>query len=143
MNAVSSLAIDLAEAKLVAAVAEASGWVHIATPVIKAMFALDDAQGDLRSARFEFRGHKRWNEPMTTDERTMEEAFTYVDEARIKLFEMIDGIRDDFRCDALHSFPQPTGDDDDQWTAYEAFTEEFDRQLPTVDAVVKMIGDAA
>lgn len=141
MNAVSSLSIDLAEAKLAAAVAEASGWVRVATPVIKAMFALDDTQGDLRAAGYDFRGGRNWNAPKRQEERVMDEAEGYVDEARIKLYEMIDGIRDDFRCDALHSYPQPNGNDEDEWDAYEAFTEELDRQLPTVASVIKRIGD--
>jgi hypothetical protein len=142
MNAVSALSLDLSEAKLAAAVAEASGWVRVATPIIKAMFALDDAQADLRSAKYDFRGKKRWNEPAAYDERAMKEADDIVDEARLRLFEMLDGIRDDFRCDALHSFGEPADGDDDAWGAHEALVEEFDRQLPTVDAVVKQVGDA-
>lgn len=121
------------------AIAQASDWVRVAKPVILAYFAMDEIDSALRSAAYDFRGDKRWNEPKGHEERTMDEARAELRPSMANLMLIVEGIRDNFICDAT---PQhPSGDDEAEWDAHEEFREALEAGVPGVVATVKKIGD--
>lgn len=104
------------------AVERANKWVDAAKPIILAMFALEETGDGLFAME---------------DRRLCEEARDHIEKARKRLFDMLDGIRDNFRCD--HAHPQPEGDDEAAWDACEEFNDALDRELISVSAAITKV----
>jgi hypothetical protein len=145
MNAFTNIVADPVET----AVAAANAWVRTATPIIKAYLALDMIDGDLRAAAHDFRGHKRWNEPVEYDERVCTEVRSDITKAAEQVYATIEGIREDFICDHWAHEPDGPADDSDAAAhAYDAacdtcmeFNDRLKRETISVDAAVKQIGE--
>lgn len=133
MNMFATIAVPTHHAKVMAC----NAWVDEARPIIVAMFALEDAQGDLFTAQMNARGNRRYNEPTQPGERTFMEARDYVETARTNLFEMLDGIRDNYLCDERQSclvemMPQ-------QAEAVDEFNDWLDDEVISVKAAVDLV----
>lgn len=143
MNAVNALARDAAEQQLQEAVARASKWVDQAKPVILAYFVLEDQADEpiskaLRGDPTAFECYSK----RSPDALTWHDARDIVRGAATELFKMLDGIRDNFLCDersAASPFNGSYTEADEE--AYEAFDEALEREVPSVAATVKKIGD--
>ena len=143
MNAVNSMARDAAEQKLKDAVDRASKWVDQAKPIILAYFVLEDQAEQpialaLRDDPTAFAPYAK----RSCDARTWHEAREIVRSAATDLFKMLDGIRDNFLCDersAASPFHGSYTEADEE--AFEAFDEALEREVPSVKAAVKKIGD--
>lgn len=126
-----------------AAVAHANQWVDTARPIIKAMLLIEDAPDyavlkalvdpAIPSRRDAMSDRQR----LATD--TWREARGIIRQAREDLFEMLDGIRDSYLCDDRQGWV--TGMSDDEAEAVDAFNDELDRLVVSVDAAVKLVGD--
>ncbi|MFK4794919.1 hypothetical protein [Sphingobium sp. ZW T5_29] len=103
------------------AIAKANQWVVTAKPVIRAWFALDDIAGDLFEA----------------DQRTRDEARGLLRKPRDEMYRMIEGIRDDFRCD--HVMYASDDADEAEWDRVEEFNDELDRGMASVAAAIKQV----
>lgn len=116
---IAPLSIDIA-------IQRANQWQTVAKPIIAAMFALDDAACDVRQS---------------TDRRTGEEARGYIMAAYERMKGMLDGIREEHRCDhcmELRSeMTEPEGD------AVEAFNDTLDAGMMTVAALVAQMEQGA
>lgn len=139
----SSLVIYAAQSKLESAVAHANAWVDTARPVIKAMLLIEDApdyavlKALVDPAIPSLRDAMSARQRVATD--TWREARGIIRNARGELFEMLDGIRDSFLCDDRQGWV--SGMSDEQAEAVDAFNDELDRLVVSVDAAVKMVGD--
>jgi hypothetical protein len=69
---------------------QASQWAIAARPLIKAMFAIEDITFDVRNA---------------CDDRTWDEARSILARPQRELCELLDGMRENFICDALPPHP--------------------------------------
>lgn len=103
------------------AIAKANQWVAAAKPVIRAWFALDDIAGDL----------------FTAEQRIRDEARGLLRKPRDEMYRMIEGIRDDFRCD--HVVHASEDADDAEWDRVEEFNDELDRGMVSVAAAIKQV----
>lgn len=132
---------------LSATVEQINDWVRVARPVIKAYYALDDIHSDLISARFAFRGPKRWNEPQEYDERAMEDAARELIKPRDNMLAIVEGIRSDCISDHYQSGPgTPEPTDPILRTAWDVaedeaaeFNEAVERNVISVDAALKIV----
>lgn len=111
----------LAPPNIADAIAKANQWVAAAKPVIRAYFAIDDVACDLYAA----------------DRAICEEARGILRKPLRDLSDMIDGIRDNYRCD--HVMHGETGMTDSEWDAVEAFNEELERGMVSVAAAIKQV----
>lgn len=137
-----TIVLDKQQAAFMAACERADKWIDAARPIIKTMFAIEDASGEhLFEAKIAARGDRRYDAPKTTGERTYEEAQSYLATAHTCLFEMLDGIRADFLADEM--LPQPTTDDEQAWTYRDEFSDALDEAVTSVDDAVKQIGKEA
>ncbi|GHH09230.1 hypothetical protein GCM10008023_05620 [Sphingomonas glacialis] len=139
MNAI-SFAPPVAQT-LQEAIAAANLWTATARPIAKAMFALQDAQSDLVTARFTARGEKRWNEPQAWDEYALKSASDEIDKPINELFGHIEGIRDSVMCDNYRSLSFDASDE--ECDVVGVFNDDLDRSVLSVDAFVKQMGDEA
>lgn len=126
MSRVGALLLDREQAKLDEAIASANQWLVTARPVIKAMFAIEDAEWDIRQA---------------CDDRTGQEVLPILRKPVRELRELVDGIRDNFLCDVTPSHAGLADDDADGWDARDAFIDEVGRSVLSVDAAIKLVGD--
>lgn len=132
--------IDTQEAELAAAVDRANSWIDTARPVIKAYLALDQIHGGLNTAAYDRRGGRKFGTVAGYGESACAYAASDVSKAVEALAASIDGIRSDVLSDEKLNASQHA--DDSEWDRVEAFNDELDRQCMTVDAAVKLIGDA-
>lgn len=103
------------------AIAKANQWVAQAKPVIRAYFTLDDVAADLFSA----------------DDRIREEARSILRKPIRELMDMIDGIRDNYRCDhVMHGASEMT---EAEWDQVEEFNDELERGMVSVAAAIKQV----
>lgn len=103
------------------AIAKANQWVAAAKPVIRAWFALDDIAGDL----------------FTADQRIRDEARGLLRKPRDEMYRMIEGIRDDFRCDhVMHGNSDMT---EAEWDRVEEFNGELERGMVSVATAIKQV----
>jgi hypothetical protein len=106
---------------LATAIAQANLWTAAAAPIVKAIFALEDAEYEVRAG---------------CDARTWDEVRPILGKPQRELREMLDGIRDNFLSDQM--LPQPSRDaSDDAWDARDAFQDELERSVTTVDALIR------
>lgn len=103
------------------AIAKANQWVAAARPVIRAYFALDDIMADLFDA----------------DKRIRDEARAIVRKPFNEMHDMIDGIREDFRCD--HVMSGNSDMTDAEWDQVEEFNDELDRGMVSVATAIKQV----
>lgn len=103
------------------AIAKANQWVAQAKPVIRAYFAMDDIASDLFSA----------------DDRIREEARGILRKPIREMYDMIDGIRENHRCD--HVMSGDTGMTDAEWDAVEEFNDELERGMVSVATAIKQV----
>ena len=108
-----------------AAIASANQWLVSARPVIKAMFALEDAEWSLRRE---------------CDDQVGGEAVTILRKPRHELRELVDGIRDNFLCDVTPSHVG-FGDDDPRWDERDEFIDEVGRVVISVAEAIRIVGD--
>jgi len=117
------------------AITAANAWVVDATPIIRAYLALDEVSliNDICANHY---GKDSASKQRTSDYR---EAQGYVTKAQDALYDMLDGIRDNFICDnsAGYAYNAPEADVD----AADEFNEELGRSVVSVEAAVKMVGD--
>lgn len=140
MNA-HTIILDPQQAAFMAACERANKWIDAARPIIKTMFAIEDADGEhLFQAKIAARGDRRYDAPETPDERTYKEAQKYLASAHTCLFEMLDGIRADFLADETPPQPQPDASEQ-EWTDRDEFGDALDGAVTGVDAAIKQIGD--
>lgn len=137
----SALVLDPQQADFMAACERANRWIDTARPIIKAMYAVVDADAPhILPAKIAARGDRRWNEPRTTGERTYDEAAKHLATAHSGLFEMLDGIRADFLADEMPPQPEP-GASDQEWTDRDEFSDALDEAVTSVADAIKQIGN--
>lgn len=114
-------------AALATAVEKANAWSVAARPIVKAIFALEDAEGEV------LRG---------CDLRTYREAKPILCAPQRELRELLVGMREEFIADQMP--PQPSSDAPEaEWDARDQFQDELEREVVTVDALVaKMVREA-
>jgi len=103
------------------AIAKANQWVAQAKPVIRAYFALDDILCDLIDA----------------DKRIRDEARAIVRKPFNEMHQMIDGIREDHRCD--HVMSGNSDMTDAEWDQVEEFNDELERGMVSVATAIKQV----
>lgn len=112
---------DLVTPNIADSIAKANQWVAAAKPVIRAWYAMDAIAADL----------------FVADERIREEARAILRKPMRELDEMIDGIRDDFRCDhVMHGNSDMT---EAEWDQVEEFNDELERGMVSVAAAIKQV----
>lgn len=103
------------------AIAKANQWVAAAKPVIRAYLEMDGIAGDLFAA----------------DERIRDEARGILRKPIRELYDMIDGICEDHRCDhVMHGHSEMT---DAEWDLVEEFNDELERGMVSVAAAIKQV----
>lgn len=120
------------------AITRANKWIDIGRPIIKAMYAMEDAQRELMSASLAV---------TKPDRRTFDEAHGYVNKAREELYEMLDGIRDNALCDERRDAPAGNAPTDaaelmawdSAWDDAEAFNDQLERETMTVVQAEKIV----
>jgi len=117
------------------ATAAANKWVSHAAPIIRAYLAMQNV--DMVSAICE--NHYGKDSDSKARTRDYREANGYIENASAELYYMLDGIRDNYRCDYVRSASMDA--DDAEWDAVEAFNDELDRGLITVEAAIKAVED--
>lgn len=117
------------------AIAAADAWVQHATPIIRTYLALEDLDmgKDICANHY---GRDAISKQKTLDYR---EARGYVQTAQASLYDMLDGIRDNYICD--HSAPYPLDMSQDELDAADEFNEELGRCVVSVEAAVRVVGD--
>lgn len=134
------------------AIAEANQWLPHARPIIKVYLDMEEACF-LSGAWVE--ADKTLRSAVSKEQRTQarrmrddyDEANSHCEKARTALYAMLEGIRDNYRCDHLLPYPYPNdGFDsedahDEAYDRAENFNNELDRNLITVEAAVRMVGD--
>lgn len=103
------------------AVEKANLWTVTAAPIVKAIFALEDADSEV------LRG---------CDLRTAREARAILGKPQRELREMLVGIRDEFLADQLP--PQPSADAPEaEWDARDEFADAVAVAVISVDALIR------
>jgi len=117
-----------------AIIAANAAWITHARPIALAMLAME-APAALYSALCDNHyGKDAISQAKTHDYR---EAMGYIEKARVALCEMLDGIRDNYRCDYVRDYPAECSEA--EWDEIEAFNEELDRGMISVDVFVQMV----
>lgn len=119
-----TLVIDRQEADLDDAILAANNWVAAARPIIKAMFALQDVEWDIRQS---------------CDDRTKSEAREILAKPQDRLRSLIDGIRDDFIADNCRRWTRDMSDE--QSELVDAFNDELGSRTLSADGAIKLVGD--
>lgn len=119
-----ALVIDRQEADLDEAVLAANLWVAAARPIIKAMFALEDLEWDIRQG---------------CDDRTGREGLSILAEPQREFRKLIDGIRDDFLADNSRSWSSDISED--RADEIDAFNDELSSRVLSSDGAIKLVGD--
>jgi hypothetical protein len=115
------------------AISAANAWVDHARPIIRAYLAIEEVC--MASAICEVHyGKDAISKARTSDYR---EADGYIKDAQSELFDMLAGIRDNHRCDYARSASIDA--DEAEWDSVEAFNDELDRGIVSVDAAVRMV----
>jgi hypothetical protein len=115
------------------AISAANAWVAHARPIIQAYLAMEDARLSAAICEVHY-GEDTISKQRTHDYR---EADGYVKDAQRSLYDMLDGIRDNYRCDYARSVSMDA--DEAELDAADAFNDELDRGIVSVDAAVRMV----
>jgi hypothetical protein len=117
---------------LTEATERANKWLDVARPIIKAMFALEDVESELRQQAY--RSERKH------DQQTFRWASEDVAKPQRALYSMLDGIRDDFLCDECP--PQPSQDADEQaWQDRDEWTDALAESVTSVEGAIKIVTD--
>lgn len=118
---------------IVEATTAANAWLDHARPIIRAYLAMEDAclAADICTVHY---GKDDASKAKTRDYR---EADGYRKEAQRSLYDMMEGIRDNYLADQCP--PMPDDDDEAAWDARDAFNDELARSVISVDAAVRMV----
>lgn len=112
-------------------------WLAHARPIIKAWLLMDEALSLLFCDKIaDPTYYKNWAQ-QSAQLHDWNDASQIIDKARNKLYDMLEGIRDNHRCDYSEGFPD--GIDEDEWDRREAWNEELERGLISVETAVKMV----
>lgn len=112
-------------------------WVDHARPIIKAMFAVDDAARPVTVAWLDADRGRKFRDPLSWQQRDYDEAKGYIETARKALFDMLDGIRDNFICDECCG----VGDTDDETEAADAYNDWLRAETIAVDQAIRIVTD--
>lgn len=112
-------------------------WVDHARPIIKAMFVLEDAADAPLLTALVAAGRGLTSHPATWQERDYREARVQVAKARNALFDMLDGIRDNFIADERAGI----GNNDDETAEADDFNDWLGESTISVDAAVQIVTD--
>ncbi len=118
-----------------------AAWTAHARPIVESYVLMDEAFAPLFKATTADPSHrKRWAE-RSLQVHDWDEVTKIVDKAREALYQMLDGIRDNHRCDYCQSFP----DDilDDEWNRREEWNAELEAGLVTVGGFVREVERSA
>jgi hypothetical protein len=141
VNAVSALAVDQQESSISSAATIANKWVTVAEPVLKAFWALEEIECALRSAGFAIDPERHYRAMRGAQEQALHEAADILTKPTAAIFDMLESIRDGFRCDAQqpgHSYF--TAED---WHENIAFNDALDERIVTVVDFVKQMEAAS
>jgi len=111
-----------------------AAWITHARPIALAMLAME-APLELHSALCN--NHYGKDDISKAKTRDYREAKGYIESARFSLHQMLDGIRDNYRCDYVRDYPAECSEA--EWDEIEAFNEELDRGMISVDDFVRMV----
>jgi len=117
------------------AAAAANKWQAHALPIIKAYFALEDVDMTTAICANHY-GKDTMSKQRTSDYR---EARDHIVKAQDALYDMLEGIRDNFICD--YSAPYPIDMSEEELDAADEFNEALGRAVVSVEGAVKSIGD--
>lgn len=113
-------------------------WLRIARPIIKAMFAVEDAISDVTKERLaDPLGYVSYSK-MSPQSLAWKEAQGIVDKAGNELHDLLEGIRDNALCDAYADCPNEATDDESD--AIDEFNDDLCKSVMTVEAAVRMVG---
>jgi hypothetical protein len=111
-------------------------WVDHARPIILSMLVLDDeADGPLIRAVVDAGKDRRWRDPEPWQVRDYREARAEVAKARKALYDMLDGIRDNFISDERCGI----GDTDAETEAADEFNDWLGEHTISVDQAVQIV----
>ena len=114
-----------------------AAWTAHARPIVEAYVLMDQAFMPLFKAAVADPTHRKRYGERTMQVRDWDEATKIVDKARDALYDMLDGIRDNHRCDYCQSFPD--GISDEEWDRREEWNAELEAGLITVEAFVREV----
>jgi hypothetical protein len=110
-------------------------WVSHARPIIKAYLAMEEAC--MASAICEVHyGRDDMSKARTRDYR---EADGYRKDAQRRMYDMLEGIRDNYRCDYYRNTDSDASEA--VWDENETFNDDLERGMISVDAAVRMVED--
>lgn len=106
-------------------------------PIVEAYVLMDQAFTPLfKATTADPTSRKRWGE-RSLAVHDWDDATKAVDKARNALYDMLDGIRDNHRCDYCEGFPD--GISDEEWDRREEWNAELEAGLITVEAFVREV----
>jgi uncharacterized protein YfaT (DUF1175 family) len=115
---------------LTEAAERASKWVDLARPIIKAMFALEEVENDLRQQAYR------------SDSKRDQQTYRWVAEDVAKpqraLFSMLDGIRDDYLCDECPQQPSQFADEQ-AWADRDEWNDALAESVTTVEQAINIV----
>lgn len=114
-------------------------WLRIARPIIKAMFAVEDAIAPVTTARLaDPKGYAPYSQRSAAGHAWMD-AQGIAGKACEEMRELIEGIRDNALCDAYADCPNDATDDEAD--AIDEFNDDLRKSVLTVGAAVRMVSD--
>ena len=135
MNAI-SLAPPVAQT-LDEAVAAANLWTVTARPIVKAIFAVDDAAYPITHERLrDPHGYDSYTR-MSPAARDWQAAQDIITKAKLALEDMLPGIRDNFMCDNYRSTPLDATDA--ECDVIGEFNDDLEREVQSVAAFIKQM----
>jgi len=117
------------------AITAANEWQAHALPIIRAYYALEEVSllNDICANHY---SKDTMSKARTSDYR---EAQGYVIKAQDALYDMLDGIRDNFICDHSAGYARDASEADVD--AADEFNEELGRSVVSVEAAVREVGE--
>lgn len=122
----------------------ANAWTIHARPIIRAYLAMEDVSVNsawLEASAMQRQGKHDGDKDAETEGfvrvQSYNEATRYIDTCQSSLYDMLEGIRDNYLADQCP--PMPDDDDDAAWDARDAFNDELARSVISVDAAVRMV----
>lgn len=119
-------------------------WLDHARPVMKAWLAMDDitlAGAWLDADRAQRVAKRDGDKDAATEAfvrlQSYDEANRLITACRKGLVDMLDGIRDNYICDAIP--PQPADDDEEAWEARDRVIDAMHADVLSVEAAVRVV----
>lgn len=114
-----------------------TAWTNHARPIVEAYVLMDQAFTPLFKATSADPTHRKRYGEQSLAVRDWDDATKIVDKARNALYDMLDGIRDNHRCDYSRSAGKDASDD--EWESVEKWNDELEASLITVEAFVREV----